>query len=188
MRIKAYWANFFTHFSTNQDEICCGGEAIQVGHPATSSKLDFCCLRNLSCVTQGCQSSAFRRNSAFFFFFTFRFFSNDFPLFSKNRRKKKVSVFDTATLGGFQRASVNSHGRLGLPVFAPSISGQSTKSPISTRHSKFDTRSHAKENRPQNLVTYRASCFEAEGKGGGGGLVAGWRRTWGDAAVPASVL
>ena len=35
-------------------------------------------------MCQGCQSSAFRRNSAFFFF-TFRFFKNDFPLFLKNR-------------------------------------------------------------------------------------------------------
>ena len=38
-------------------------------------------------VHQGCQSSAFRRNSAFFR--VFRVFSNDFPLFLKNRLKKK---------------------------------------------------------------------------------------------------
>ena len=48
-------------------------------------------------IHQGCQSSAFRRNSAFFF--TFRFFQNYFPLFLKNRNKKKCFfVTDTATI------------------------------------------------------------------------------------------
>ena len=121
--------------------------------------------------------SIFRFSAEFrFFFFTFGFFKNDFPLFLKNRREK-ILVSDTATLWGFQRASVNSHGHLGLPLRAPSVSGQSTKAPISTRHSKSDTRSHAKESRSQNLVTYSAAASRCSGRGrrvgeGGGGLVA----------------
>ena len=66
---------------------------------------------------QGCQSSAFRRNSAFFFFFTFRFFQNYFPRFLKNRQKKFFSL-PTPPLSGVRIASVNSRWRLGLPVCA----------------------------------------------------------------------
>ena len=104
------------------------------------------------------------------FFLLSAFLKMIFRFFWKIAGKKKPNP---VPLGGFQRASVNSHGRLGLPVRAPSVSGQSTKAPISTRHSKSDTRSHAKENRPQNLITYSTSSFEAEGKGWGGGRLGG---------------
>ena len=41
-------------------------------------------------MQQGCQSSAFRRNSAFFR--AFRFFSDDFPLFLKKSPEEKNTV------------------------------------------------------------------------------------------------
>ena len=76
---------------------------------------------------------------------------------------------------------MNSHGPLGLPLRAPSVSGHSTKAPISTRHSKSDTHSHEKENRPQNFVTCSAAALKRRGRGrrvcvgerGGGGVSGG---------------
>ena len=75
-----------------------------------------------------------------FFFFTFRFFKNDFPLFLKNRQKKKFFFFrlPTLPLSTVRRASVNSRCRLGLPVCASSVSGRCSKVPY--LHSPLRTR------------------------------------------------
>ena len=53
------------------------------------------------------------------------------------------SPLPTPPLSTVRRASVNSRWRHGLPVCASSVSGQSSKVPISTRHSKSDAHGHA---------------------------------------------
>ena len=57
---------------------------------------------------QGCQSSAFRRNSAFFSGLPL-FFKSFSAFFEKSPKKKKKRVSDTAAIGKIRRASVNSH-------------------------------------------------------------------------------
>ena len=68
-----------------------------------------------------------------FFFFTFRFFKNDFPLFfikspTKKKKKKKKPVSDTATVGRVQRAVVNSLGFCSLSKFERTVSLLGTRS------------------------------------------------------------
>ena len=73
--------------------------------------------------------------SIFRFSAEFRFFSG-FPRFLKwfsaffeqsPKQKKKKPVSDSATIVRVRRASVNSRWRLRLPVYASSVSGQSSK-------------------------------------------------------------
>ena len=96
----------------------------------------------------------------FFFFFTFRFFKNDFPRFLKNHTPQKLFFrLPTPPLSTVRRALVNSRWRHGLPVCASSVSGRSSKVPISTGHSKSDAHGHA--------VCWRTACAALTRRRGG---------------------
>ena len=38
---KSYWLHFLLYISSDKDEICCGGEAIQAEHTETTLVSDF---------------------------------------------------------------------------------------------------------------------------------------------------
>ena len=100
----------------------------------------------------------FRRNSVFFF--TFRFFKNDFPLFLKNQKKKIFffSFTDTATIyltKSFGEQSVTSWFA-GMRFFRFRSMFESAVSPLGTR-----------------VGVQRE--LPRRGGGEGDGLVAGWR-------------
>ena len=103
--------------------------------------------------------SIFRFSAEFrFFFLTFRFFENDFPLFLKNQKKKR-SFFrlPTPPLSTVRRASVNSRWRHGLPVCASSVSGRSSKVPY--LHSAFEIW----RSRPCCVLAYSLRCLRRRG-------------------------
>ena len=81
--------------------------------------------------------SIFRFSAEFCFFFTFRFFKNDFPLFLKNRKQKFFfSCTDTATINGsksFSKQSVTSWFA-GMRVFRFWSKFESTVPPHSTQN------------------------------------------------------
>ena len=86
---------------------------------------------------QGCQSSAFRRNSAFYFYFPLfsKLFSSFFEKSHQKKKKKKI-ITDTATIASVRITSVNSQWRLVLPVcafFRFRLKFESAVSPLSGR-------------------------------------------------------
>ena len=76
---------------------------------------------------QGCQSSAFRGNFAFFFFYFPLFWKWFSVFFEKSHKKKKKNRLPTPPLSAVRSALVNSRWRLGLPVCASSVSGWRSK-------------------------------------------------------------
>ena len=99
------------------------------------------------------------------FFFTFRFFRNDFPLFLKNRPKKFCFRLPTLPLSTVRRASVNSRWRLGLRYALLPFPVDVRKCRISTLNSSLEIW------RPQQccVLAYSVGCFDEGGGGGRGG-------------------
>ena len=95
----------------------------------------------------------------FFFFLLSAFLKMIFRVFEKSHKKIFFFRLPTPPLSTVRRASVNSRWRHGLPVCASSVSGRSSKVPISTRHSKSDAHGHA--------ACWRTACAASTRRRGG---------------------
>ena len=117
---------------------------------------------------RGCQSSAFRQNSTFFFIVS-AFLKTIFGFLLKNRPKKFFFRLSTPPPSTFRRASVNSRWHLDLPVRASSVSGLRLSSKAPHLHSAVEiwcTQSCC-------VLAYSVGCLDKEGGGGGECLLVG---------------